>query len=213
MARHITVINGGLSNPSSTLLLAEKMRDAVAARAGARGEELEFTQVDVRDLATDLATYMATMVATPALSRAIDAIAGADGVIAVSPTFSASYSGLFKMLIDALPTDALTNTPVFIGATAGTARHSLMLDFAMRPLFTYLRANVIPTGIFAATDDFGADTELQDRITRGATQFAEQVLQVTAAVKGFVQRPDESAADQDLAAVPDFASLLRGHRG
>ena len=42
-----------------------------------------------------------------------------------------------------------------MAATAGTARHSLVLEHALRPLFGYLHAVVVPTGVFAATDDFG----------------------------------------------------------
>ncbi len=65
---------------------------------------------------------------------------GADGVIAVTPVFTASYSGLFKSFFDLIDPTALTGTPVLIGATGGTARHSLVLDHALRPLFAYLRA-------------------------------------------------------------------------
>ena len=93
----------------------------------------------------------------------------------MTPVFNASYSGLFKMFFDALDPDALTGTPVLIAATAGTARHSLVLDHAMRPLFAYLRAVVVPTGVFAATEDFGSPG-LSDRITRAAAELAAAVL-------------------------------------
>ena len=69
--------------------------------------------------------------------------------------FAASYSGLFKTFFDVLDTDALDGKPVLVAATAGTARHSLVLEHALRPLFSYLHAVVVPTGVFAATDDFG----------------------------------------------------------
>ena len=83
---------------------------------------------------------------------------GADGLIAVTPIFTTCYCGLFKSFFDVLDTDALAGMPVLIGATAGTARHSLALDYALRPMFTYLHAVVVPTGVFAATEDWaGAD--------------------------------------------------------
>ena len=93
---------------------------------------------------------------TPRLTELREQVAAADGLIVVTPVFNGSYSGLFKMFFDALDKDALTGTPVLIAATAGSARHSLVLDHAMRPLFAYLRAVVVPTGIFAATEDFGS---------------------------------------------------------
>ena len=66
-----------------------------------------------------------------------------------------------------LPEETLTDMPVLIGATGGTERHSLVLEHALRPLFSYLRAIVSPTGVYAATDDFGASSDegtLDDRV-------------------------------------------------
>ena len=76
----------------------------------------------------------------------LEQVTAADGIIAVTPIFSASYSGLFKSFVDILDKDALVGRPVLVGATGGTGRHSLALEYAMRPLFAYLRADVVPTG-------------------------------------------------------------------
>ena len=45
--------------------------------------------------------------------------------------------------------------PVLLAATGGTERHSLMIEHAIRPLFTYLGAEPVRTGVYAATSDFG----------------------------------------------------------
>ena len=105
--------------------------------------------------------------------------------------------------------------PVLIAATAGSARHSLVLDHAMRPLFSYLRAVVLPTGVFAATEDFGA-AGLDERIARAAAELANAVVVTDSDhVAGFA--PDPTArrrtSGNDLAPVADFAELLRGHAG
>ena len=78
------------------------------------------------------------------------------------------------------PHQALTDLPVLLGATGGTPRHSLAIDYAMRPLFTYLHAIPVTTGVFAATSDWGGAEgdgvrSLPDRIFRGAKEFAELV--------------------------------------
>ena len=86
----------------------------------------------------------------------------------VTPVFAASYSGLFKMFFDVLEPGPLAGTPVLLAATAGTARHSLVLDHALRPLFSHLRAVVVPTGVFAASEDFGAPTRASS--TSGSTR-------------------------------------------
>lgn len=217
MPRNLVVVTAGVSEPSSTRLLADQLADATTAGVSARGEALDVTVIEVRELARDLATVMTTGVPTPALTAAKNAVAAADGVIAVSPVFTASYSGLFKMFFDALDPDALTGVPVMIAATAGTPRHSLVLDFALRPLFSYLRAQVLPTGVFAATEDFGS-AELASRISRAGAELAGALVRSDGAVAGFggpsdLGAPRRSGAATELKPVKDFADLLRGHTG
>jgi FMN reductase len=218
MSRRLVVVSAGLADPSSTRLLADQLGDAVRAQVSARGEDVEVDVIEVRELAHDLATMMTSGgMPTPALSRARDLVSGADGMIAVTPVFSASYSGLFKMFFDALDRDALNGLPVLIGATAGTARHSLVLDHAVRPLFTYLRAVVVPTGVFAATEDFGGDTGLEARVRRAAAELAAQLVGGQDRVAGFApdlteRRPRQSGTDVPDEVTP-FETLLRGHAG
>lgn len=103
----------------------------------------------------------------------------ADALIAVTPIFSTSYSGLFKSFIDVLDPDALTGKPVLIGANAGTARHSLAIDYAIRPLFAYLHAEAVSTGVFAASSDWGGAGDdvapLAKRVEKGAKELAEAI--------------------------------------
>ena len=134
--------------------------------------------IEVRDHATDLVNNLLTFFPSPSLRAAIDAVTAADGLIAVSPIFTASYSGLFKLFFDGLERDSLAGLPVLIGATGGTARHSLALDHAVRPLFAYLDALVMPTGVFAAPEDWGqgdtpAGPDLAERIERAAAELAQ----------------------------------------
>jgi len=219
MTRRVVVLTAGLSAPSSTRLLADQLAAAVEAQVGARGEAVGTEVVELRELAHDLATLMTSGVPTPALAAVREQVSSADGLIAVTPVFSASYSGLFKMFVDALDTDALNGMPVLVAATAGTPRHSLVLDHALRPLFSYLRAVVVPTGVFAATEDFG-DDRLTERVTRAAAELASLVVSEHGHVDGFA--PDLSArrttrprrSGNDVAGeVTPFASLLRGHEG
>lgn len=214
MSRRLVVISAGLSEPSSTRLLADQLAEATRSQVGARGESVEVIQLELRGLATDLATMMTTGVPTAALRATQDLVSSADGLIAVTPVFSGSYSGLFKLFFDALDTDALNGLPVLVAATAGTPRHALMLDHAMRPLFTYLRGVVVPTGVFAATEDFGA-AGLDARITRAAAELAALLVADAARVAGFTPAPGRprrsgTRVEQD---VTPFATLLRGHTG
>ena len=133
--------------------------------------------MELRDLAHQITDTMLTGFAPAELREALDAVAGADALVAVTPVFSASYSGLFKSFFDVLEAKAIAGTPVLLGATAGTARHSLVLDHALRPLFAYLGAVVVPTAVFAASSDWGSATEqdLGARIKRAGADLADLV--------------------------------------
>ena len=168
--RKLAVVSAGLSQPSSTRMLGDRLADATVSRLREQGVDVELTTVELRDVAQDIMNNMLTGFASPKLEAVIDAVTGADGLIAVTPIFTTSYSGLFKSFFDILDNRSLTDMPVLIGATAGTARHSLALDYAIRPMFTYLHAIVAPTSVFAASEDWGSGADriktLPDRIDR-----------------------------------------------
>lgn len=197
----IVVVSAGLSVPSSTRLLA----DRIAAATSAALMDAEVVHVELRDLAHDLTDNLLTGFPGPRLAAAVDAVQRADGLVAVTPVFSASYSGLFKTFFDVLEDGVLDGKPVLVAATAGTARHSLVLDHALRPLFTYLHAVVVPTGVFAATDDFG-DSGLDARISRAAGELAALVGRPRgAAAVAYTRRSVEEA----LADPTPFEQLQR----
>ncbi|WP_394941749.1 FMN reductase [Psychromicrobium sp. YIM B11713] len=174
MKRKIVVVSAGLSSPSSSRLLADQLHAASSAELTGLGEQSEVQVVELRDLAVDIAHHLVTGYAPPALQEVIDGVQRADGIIAVTPVFSASFSGLFKSFFDLIDPKSLDSTPVLLGATGGTARHSLVIDYALRPLFSYFRAAVIPTGVFASPDDWG-DARLAQRVNQAAGEFAEVI--------------------------------------
>jgi FMN reductase len=200
--RRLLVVSAGVSQPSSTRLLADRLAAATETRLREAGLEPATKVIEVRDHAADLVNNVLTFFPNPSLREAIDAVAGADGLIAVTPTFTASFSGLFKLFFDVFDRASLAGLPVLLGATGGTARHSLALDHAMRPLFAYLSAPVVPTGVFAAPEDWGrgddAEPDLADRIERGGAELA-------AAMSG---EPRADVRDP-FAAPAGFADLIR----
>ena len=180
-ARSIVVVSAGLSHPSTTRLLADRLAAAVDRHLRDAGIEPHLQVIELRDHAQDLTNNLLTGFPSPRLQAAIDAVLAADGLIAVTPIFSASYSGLFKVFFDVVERDGLAGKPVLIAATGGTPRHSLAIEHAMRPLFAYLNAAVVATGVYAAAEDWGgaglaADGSLVDRIDRAARELATAMV-------------------------------------
>ncbi|WP_293821111.1 FMN reductase [uncultured Corynebacterium sp.] len=177
--RSLLVISAGLSQPSSSRRLADMLAEATRAKISARGEGAQIDVIEIRDLAYELATAMTNRTApTPLLTQAKQRVAEADGLVAVTPVFQGSYSGLFKMFFDTLEPHALDGLPTIIAATAGSSRHALILDYALRPLFNQLHASVVPTGVFQAAEDLGTPEgeRFTARIERSAIQLADQMV-------------------------------------
>ena len=192
-SRSLVVVSAGLSQPSSTRLLADRLSAAVDRHLRAAGIEPQIEVIELRDQAKDLANNLLAGFPSPHLRAALDAVLAADGLIAVTPIFSASYSGLFKLFFDLVERDGFAGKPVLIAATGGTARHSLALEHAMRPLFAYLNAGVVATAVYAATEDWGrsgvaAEDSLVERIDRAALE-----LSVAMSVRGSAARKDPFA--------------------
>jgi FMN reductase len=172
----VAVVSAGISIPSSTRILADALGNATQSHLG---DPATYDVIELRELAHLITDTVLTGFPTGALADAVRRVVEADAVIAVSPVYTGSYSGLFKMFLDVLEDGTLEGKPVLIAATAGTARHSLVLEFAMRPLFAYMRADVVPTAVFAASSDFGSSGTagpLSARIDRAAGELADKVL-------------------------------------
>lgn len=176
--RRIAVVTAGLSNPSSSRLLADRITAAVFEELAERGIEATADVIELRDHAHAITDNLLTGFARPELAAAVRTVASADAVVAVTPVFSTSYSGLFKSFIDILDPTALSGIPVLLAANGGSPRHSLALEYAMRPLFTYLHAEPVTTSVFAASEDWaggGDASSLRSRIVRAAGELADAI--------------------------------------
>ena len=178
----LVVVTAGTSDPSSTRMLADRLARRVTDLASRRGRKVATRVIDLRELATEITTAMVSQLVGPNLQRAVAALGEADGIVASTPVYAAGASGLFTSFFQVLDNDLLIAKPVALAATAGTARHALVVDEQLRSLFAYLRTTAVPTSLFAAPEDW-SDPALSKRIDRAALElvllmesgFAQQV--------------------------------------
>jgi FMN reductase len=166
----LAVVSAGTGDPSSTRLLADRIAERTTALAAERGDTVTTSVIELRELSTDISTALVSQLIPPKLRQAIDALGAADAIVAATPVYKAGPSGLFTSFFDVLDNDLLIAKPVVLAATAGTARHALVADDQMRPLFAYLRAMTAPTSVFAAPEDW-IDPALGKRIDRAAFEL------------------------------------------
>ena len=200
----IVALAAGLSTPSSTRMLADQLSRAARLELERAGAVVYVQTVELRELAHDITDAMLTRFTGERLGVVVESIRTADAVIAVTPVFNVGPSGLFKSFFDAMDIEIWKDKPVLLGATAGTPRHSLAIDYAIRPMFAYLKSQIVPTSVFAASADFGADTEgqadalpLSSRIRRAAAELAMMLRTAGAAAEAEAQAGGDTETTAD----------------
>ncbi|MEU9456967.1 CE1759 family FMN reductase [Streptomyces sp. NPDC048277] len=173
----IVSVSAGLRRPSTSRKLADRLTEAAAAELTTHGGKVRVRSIELRDHAHDITDALLTGRATAELADTVQAVARADALVAVTPVFTGAYSGLFKSFVDILDKDSLGGRLVLLGATGGSARHQLALEYSLRPLFTHLRAETVPTAVFAAPEDWEPDgeTRLSERIGHAARELASHL--------------------------------------
>jgi FMN reductase len=166
----LVVVSAGTSDPYSTRMLADRIAARVTALATAREEQVMISVIDLRPIAAEISTALVSQLVGPGLEQAIAILGRADGIVAATPVYNAGVSGLFTSFAGVLDKDLIIAKPAVLAATAGTARHALVVDEQLRSLFAYLRALTVPTSVFAAPEDWG-DVALSKRIDRAALEL------------------------------------------
>jgi FMN reductase len=169
-AFRLAVVSAGTGDPSATRLLADRTADRTAALAAGHGKAVTVSVIELREISADISTALVSKLITPKLQHVIDILGEADGIIAAAPVYKAGPSGVFTSFFHVLDNDLLIGKPVVLAATAGTARHALVADDQMRPLFAYLRTLTAPTSLFAAPEDW-SDPALNARGDRAALEL------------------------------------------
>lgn len=142
-------VSGSLHEPSKTTVLVESIIEAVGRRTPIEAEVITLTT-----LGPSLAGALQRDHLPDEVEDALLAIEGADLLIAASPVYRASFTGLFKHLFDFVDQYALVGQPVLLAATGGGERHALILEHQLRPLFGFFQSLTLPLGVYASTTDF-----------------------------------------------------------
>lgn len=123
------------------------------------------------------------------------AVMATDILILGSPIFQASIPGVLKNLFDLLPQNALRDKTVSMIITAGSDKHFLVAEQQLKPILSYMKANVLQTYAFIRDIDYGLneiesddvffrlDTLIEDTVMLGMTY--QEIIQAKEAAYGF----------------------------
>lgn len=164
----VVALSGGLQRPSRTLVLVEAIIQGLA-----RALPIESRVIELGPLIPQFAPVLWRAKLPAEAEEALVAVESADLLIAASPIFRGSYSGLFKHFFDLVGQDALVDKLVLLAATGGSERHALMIDHQLRPLFSFFQARTLPLGVYATDKDF-ADGRVHDEALLQRARLAVQ---------------------------------------
>ncbi|MFJ9646001.1 NADPH-dependent FMN reductase [Streptomyces sp. NPDC101206] len=174
----LLALTGSPSPHSRTAVVADHVLRRLS-RSGFDTDHLALRELPAADL-------LAARRGVPELRRALEAVAGADGIVVATPVYKAAYTGLLKAFLDLLPQDGLAGKTVLPLATGGSLAHVLALDYALRPVLAALGARHITSGRFVLDSSVergsGPDRlrpEAEPDLFQAVDEFADAVRAAT----------------------------------
>lgn len=162
---------GSFSKASKTRALLQRAADLATERFG-----LQVHVLELADFLPSLGLAQTAEQLDPVARERLDQVIGADALIVGTPVYKGSYTGLFKHLIDLIEPSDLAGKPILLTATGGGAKHALVIEHQLRPLFGFFEAATLPTGVYASSADFIdgqlASSVLVNRLGRAVEQFS-----------------------------------------
>jgi FMN reductase len=165
-ALRVVVVNGSPNQQSKTMGLVDAVLTTLAEMV-----PFEVSRVDVYRLGPGFTEAIERDGVTPEVEQALRSAEQADLLIAATPVFRGSYTGMFKHFFDLIDQYALANKLVLLAATGGGEHHALVLEHALRPLFGFFQSMTVPVALFASSGDFDGTMLLNPRV-HGRIQVA-----------------------------------------
>jgi len=164
----IAVVVGNPKPASRTLNVATTVADVLAAELGTDPEHLV---VDLAEHAGDLFDWGA-----PRLTELTEQVASAGLVIAASPTYKATYTGMLKAFFDRYGNNGLAGSVAVPLMTGAAPIHQLAVEVHLRPLLVELGAAVPSRGLYITEPEFADLTAPLSRWAEAAVPLLRQTL-------------------------------------
>jgi FMN reductase len=159
--------------------LGSRTRDAAERMAAGLGVECEV--IEIRELGPGLLDHE-----DPAVAEAVRRVKRADILIAASPTYKATYTGLIKLFLDrfegTVGLEGVVGIPLMLGAAPD---HSLACELSLKPVLVELGATCPAKGLYQLEGRYATDGTLEAwlghwretviRATRGSWPIPESI--------------------------------------
>jgi FMN reductase len=108
-----------------------------------------------------------------------ETIMDADAIIIGTPIFQASIPATLKNIFDLLPEKALRDKVVSMIITAGSSKHYLIAEQQLKPILSYMKAQVVQTYVFIEEKDFYRKEIVNDDVIFRIQRLVEDTVVLT----------------------------------
>ncbi|RCW63531.1 NADPH-dependent FMN reductase [Saliterribacillus persicus] len=126
----------------------------IIERAQETNPEVDVTLIDLADYDIQFSDGRNYLDYTGDTKHVTKTIMEADAIIIGTPIFQASIPGTLKNIFDLLPVSAFEHKVLAMYATAGSEKHYLILEQQLKPILSYMKAQVVPAYAFIEEKDF-----------------------------------------------------------
>ena len=175
----VVAVSGSVQRPTRTLVLLKALIAGLAQKL-----PIELHLIELSEVGPQFAGVLRREDLPAAVEADLQAIETANLLIAASPVYRASYTGLFKHLFDFVEQYALVGQPVLLAATGGGERHALIIEHQLRPLFSFFQALTLPLGVYASSADFDGHTLRTGAVTTRIAQAVDRALPLVRPLSG-----------------------------
>jgi len=110
------------------------------------------------------------------LNSSIDYVVNSTVIIAATPTYRATYTGLIKSFFDQLPADSLAGILLLPIQTGGSPEHSLSIEYGLVPMVRTLGALVSTKPIFSWNEHWNEDGSPTENMNQLVNQSVEEIV-------------------------------------
>ncbi len=148
----------------------------VATALSAIDEPLDVELFDLADLDLQFSDGRNYLEYTGDTLRLTQALMDADTILLGTPIFQASIPGALKNVFDLLPVDAFQDKVVGLAVTAGSPKHYLVAEQQLRPILTYMKAQVVQSYVFVESKDVHRSEIVSDDVTLRLDRLVEDAV-------------------------------------
>lgn len=155
-----------------------------------RYPEIETTLIDLADYNIQFSDGRNYMEYEGDTKFVAETIMDADAIIIGTPIFQASIPATLKNIFDLLPERAFEDKIASMIITAGSSKHFLIAEQQLKPILSYMKAQIVSSYVFIEEKDFYRKEIINDDVHLRIDRLIEDTIVLTETYKKILEQKE-----------------------